>query len=126
MKLLDRIQFDDQGLVPAIIANADDNSALTLCYLNRDALEKTIETGKVHVFRRSKGRVMLKGETSGHIQEVKRISIDCEGKSLLILVRQHVAGCHKGYMSCYFEQYDAASDEFTIVEDRVFDPKKVY
>ena len=126
MKLLERIQFNEQGFVPAIVANAEDKRPLVLCYLNREALEKTLQTGKVHVFRRSKGRLMLKGETSGHIQEVERIFLDCEGKSLLLLVRQHVGCCHKGYMSCYFEEYDPARDEFTISEAQVFDPDKVY
>ena len=124
--LMDEVVFSDQGLVPAIITDAGDNRPLTLCYLNREALEKTIETGKVHVFRRSKGRLMLKGETSGHIQEVKRIFIDCEGKSLMILVKQHVAACHKGYMSCYYREYDARKDGFTEAEQRIFDPGKVY
>ena len=126
MKLLDEITFNDQGLIPAIVANVEDNRPLTLCYLNRDALEKTLETGKVHVFRRSKGRLMIKGETSGHIQEVQHVYPDCEGKSLLILVKQHVAGCHMGYMSCYFREYDAASDAFSISDEKVFDPEKVY
>jgi phosphoribosyl-AMP cyclohydrolase len=126
MKLLEKLTFNDQGLIPVIIANARDNRPLTLCYMNREALEKTIGTGKVHVFRRSKGRLMLKGETSGHIQEVKGLFMDCEGRSLLITVQQHVAGCHEGYMSCYFRQYDAKSDDFKIVEERVFDPEKVY
>ena len=73
MKLMDALTFNEQGLIPVIIANVEDSRPLTLCYMNRDALEKTIETGKVHVFRRSKGRLMLKGETSGHIQEVKGV-----------------------------------------------------
>ena len=125
-KLLDALTFNEQGLIPAIIANADDNRALTLCYMNREALVKTIESGKVHVFRRSKGRLMLKGETSGHIQEVRRVRPDCEGRSLLIMVKQHVAGCHMGYMSCYYRAYDPGKDDFTITEERVFDPKSVY
>jgi len=126
MKLLDELVFNDQGLIPAIIANVEDNRPLTLCYMTREALEKTLETGKVHVFRRSKGRLMIKGETSGHIQEVKRVFPDCEGKSLLILIKQHVAGCHKGYMSCYFREYDVKRDSFSESEPRVFDPEKVY
>ena len=126
MKLLDELQFNDQGLMPTIISNVEDGRALTLCYLSREALEKTLETGKVHVFRRSKGRLMLKGETSDHIQEVKRVFVDCEGKSLLLLVKQHVAGCHKGYMSCYFREYDVKEDGFRVAEERVFDPGDVY
>jgi phosphoribosyl-AMP cyclohydrolase len=69
---------------------------------------------------------MMKGETSGHIQEVKGLFVDCEGRSLLIAVKQRVAACHEGYMSCYFRQYDPKSDDFKIVEKRVFDPEKVY
>ena len=126
MKLLDELVFNDQGLIPAIIANAEDNRPLTLCYLNREALAKTLETGKVHVFRRSAGRLMLKGEISGHVQEVQRVFPDCEGRSLLMLVKQHVAGCHKGYMSCYFREYDPASGKMRVVEERVFNPDEVY
>jgi len=126
MKLLDELVWNDQGLIPAIIANVEDNRPLTLCYLTREALEKTIETGRVHVFRRSKGRLMLKGETSGHIQEVRAIRPDCENKSLLIAVKQHVAGCHMGYMSCYFREYDAEKDECVVADERVFDPEDVY
>ena len=126
MSLMDKLAFNDQGLIPAIITNAEDGRPLTLCYLNREALEKTLETGKVHVFRRSAGRLMLKGETSGHIQEVKRVLLDCEGKSLLIEVKQHVAGCHQGYMSCYFREYDVKRGEIRIVEKQIFNPEKVY
>ena len=126
MELLEKLSLNSEGLIPTIIANVDDNRPLTLCYLSPEALQKTLETGKVHVFRRSKGRLMVKGETSGHIQEVKHIYPDCEGKSLLILVKQHVAGCHMGYMSCYFTEYDRATDKLNISEERVFDPDDVY
>ena len=126
MKLLDELVWNERGLIPAIIADVESKLPLTLCYLTREALEKTIETGKVHVFRRSKGRLMLKGETSGHIQEVRGIRPDCENKSLLIYVKQHVAACHLGYMSCYFREYDAEKDECVVTDDRIFDPDNVY
>lgn len=126
MKLLDSIKFNDQGLVPAIIQNDEDGRVLTLCYMNSDAIEKTLETGKVHVFRRSKGRLMLKGESSGHIQEVRDVFIDCEGNSILFRIKQHVAGCHAGYMSCYYRRYDPKSDKLEICEEKVFDPDSVY
>ena len=126
MQLLEAIKFNADGLIPAIIYDSADNRPLTLCYMNREAVEATIRTGKVHVFRRSLGRLMLKGETSGHIQEVESVAIDCEGNSLAIKVRQHVAACHAGYRSCYFRRYDPATDSFKIDEERVFDPGKVY
>ena len=73
MQLLEKLHFDEKGLIPSVIVDATDGKALTLCYMNKDAVIKTIETGKVHVFRRSQNRLMLKGETSGHIQLVKRV-----------------------------------------------------
>ena len=125
MRLLDRLRFDEKGLVPAVIQN-EDGRVLTLCYMDRAAVERTVAMGKVHVFRRSKGRLMLKGETSGHVQEVREVRLDCEGNSLLIVVKQHVAGCHKGYMSCYFERYDPVADAFEVADERLFDPGQVY
>jgi len=126
MQLLTNLKFDDKGLVPAVIVNVTDNRVLTLCFMNQDALEKTIETGQVHVFRRSKNRLMLKGETSGHTQLVEDVFFDCEGKSLVIKVKQKVAACHAGYMSCYYRKYNDKTDNIEIIEEKVFDPEKTY
>ncbi len=126
MQLLDSIKFDDKGLIPAVIVNVADNRVLTLCFMNQDALEKTIETGKVHVFRRSQNRLMLKGETSGHTQLVEEIFFDCEGKSLVLKVKQNIAACHTGYMSCYYRKYNNKTGSIEINEERIFDPEKTY
>ncbi len=126
MQLLTNVKFDDKGLIPAVIVDVTDNRVLTLCFMNQDALEKTIETGQVHVFRRSKNRLMLKGETSGHTQSVEEVLFDCEGKSLVIKVKQKVAACHAGYMSCYYRKYNDKTDNIEIMEEKVFDPEKTY
>ena len=126
MQLLTNLKFDDKGLIPAVIVDVTDNRVLTLCFMNQNALEKTIETGKVHVFRRSKNRLMLKGETSGHTQSVEEVFFDCEGKSLVIKVKQNVAACHAGYMSCYYRKYNDKTDNIEIIEEKVFDPEKTY
>ena len=126
MQLLTNVKFDDKGLMPAVIVDVTDNRVLTLCFMNQDALEKTIETGQVHVFRRSKNRLMLKGETSGHTQSVEEVFFDCEGKSLVIKVKQKVAACHAGYMSCYYRKYNDKTDNIEIIEEKVFDPEKTY
>jgi phosphoribosyl-AMP cyclohydrolase len=126
MQLLTNLKFDDKGLIPAVIVDVTDNRVLTLCFMNQEALEKTIETGKVHVFRRSKNRLMLKGETSGHTQSVENVFFDCEGKSLGIKVKQKVAACHAGYMSCYYRKYNDKTDNIEIIEEKVFDPEKTY
>jgi len=124
-KLSDLVKFDEKGLIPSIIQDEKSGEVLTLCYMNRDALEKTMEEGKVYVYRRSKGRLMLKGETSGCIQKVKSVYIDCEGNSILFKVDQVKAGCHEGYFTCYFRKVDK-DGKVTIVGKRIFDPKEVY
>ncbi len=124
-KIKSQIKFDSQGLVPAIIQDAKTAKVLTLCYLNDVALHATLDSGFIHLFRRSQNKLMQKGETSGHTQKVKEFRVDCEGKSLLFRVDQKVAGCHRGYFSCYFERIlEDGSREIT--DPLVFDPKKVY
>jgi phosphoribosyl-AMP cyclohydrolase len=124
-KLLGLLKFNDKGLIPAIIQDERSKEVLTLCYLNREALEKTLEEGSVYVFRRSKNKLMKKGETSGCTQAVKSLCIDCEGNSLLLKVDQKLAGCHEGYFTCYFRQVDK-DGKITQLGKRLFDPKKVY
>ena len=122
--LLNELNFRD-GLIPAIIVDAETGQALTLCYMNREALQETLRSGVVHLFRRSKGRLMKKGETSGHIQQVREVRVDCAGNSLLIAVHQHVAACHEGYRSCYFRRYDQGTDTLQVTGEKVFDPDEV-
>ena len=111
--------------MPAVIQDAKSRQVLTLCYLNRKALERSLKEGKVYVFRRSQRRVMLKGETSGHVQLIKEVRVDCEGKSLVLLVRQKVAACHAGYFTCYFRRVSRTGRLQTIGR-KVFDPERVY
>ena len=120
-----KLKFAADGLIPAIIQDAKTQKVLTLCYMNDIALKATLETGYIHLFRRSQNKLMKKGETSGHTQAVKEFRPDCEGKSLLFVIDQKVAGCHKGYLSCYFEkiQNDGSS---AVTDPLVFDPAKVY
>ena len=124
-KILEKIKFDENLLIPAIVQDEVSGEVLTLCYMNENALRKTLDEGKIYVFRRSKGKLMLKGETSGCIQNVRRVSIDCEGNSLLFEVEQVKAGCHEGYFSCYFRQIDSDGN-INITAERIFDPKRVY
>lgn len=124
-KIKAMIKFNADGHVPSIIQDAKTQKVLTLCYLNDAALRATLETGFVHVFRRSQNKLMKKGETSGHTQAVREMRLDCEGKSLLLVIDQKVAGCHKGFFSCYFERVGADGSK-EITEKLVFDPGKVY
>jgi phosphoribosyl-AMP cyclohydrolase len=124
-KLFEKMKFNDAGLIPAIIQDEKTKEVLTLCYMNKDAIQKTLETGKVHVFRRSKGKLMMKGETSGCIQTVRSLAIDCEGNSLLFKIDQERAGCHTGYFSCYYQEIDKDGN-IKISAKRIFDPDDVY
>jgi len=119
------LKFDSQGLIPAIIQDAATKKVLTLCYMNENALKATLEKKFIHVFRRSQNKLMLKGETSGHTQAVKEFRVDCEGKSILFLIDQKVAGCHKGYFSCYFEKIEEDGSH-KVTDPLVFNPEKVY
>ena len=124
-KIISLLKFNEKGLIPAIIQDYRSKEVLTLCYMNRDAIEKTLQDGKIYVFRRSKGRLMLKGETSGCIQTVKSLCIDCEGNSLLFVVLQKRAACHTGYFTCYFRKLDK-NGAFKVTGKRIFDPQEVY
>ncbi len=119
------LKFNEQGLMPTIIQDAESKQVLTLCYLNLQALQKSLETGMVYLFRRSQNKLMQKGETSGHIQIIKEVLADCEGKSLVFQIEQHVAACHAGYFTCYFRKLNQ-SGIIETVGSRVFDPAKVY
>ena len=123
--LLRLLTLNDQGLIPTVIQDAKTKAVLTLCYLNEAALKKSLATGTVYLFRRSQNRLMQKGETSGHIQLIREVRVDCEGKSLIFLVTQRVAACHAGYFTCYFRKL-SRSGKLTTVGRRVFDPSKVY
>ena len=123
--LLKSLRFSDQGLVPAVIQDARTKQVLTLCYLNRQALRKSLATGTVYLFRRSQKRLMQKGETSGHIQVIRQVVVDCEGQSLVFLVQQRVAACHAGYFSCYFREL-SRTGRLRVNARRVFDPSAVY
>ena len=122
--LFQRLKFNSDGHVPAIIQDEKSERVLTLCYMTKEAIEKTLQEGFVYVYRRSLAKLMLKGESSGHTQKVKSFSVDCEGKSLLIRVDQKVAGCHQGYFSCYFEEYRDGG--WRVGEKKVFSPDAVY
>jgi phosphoribosyl-AMP cyclohydrolase len=124
-KLIRVLKFNDHGLIPAVIQDRRSKRVLTLCYLNDAALKKSLSTGTVYLFRRSQQRLMQKGETSGHIQRIREIAVDCEGKSLVVLVDQRVAACHVGYFSCYFRRLSPAG-KLQVKGHKVFDPHRVY
>ena len=120
------IEFGSDGLVPVAVTDAETGRLLVLCYLDREALERTLRTGLVHVYRRSKGRVQKKGVDSGHVQRVREIRLNCDGNSLEIRVDQEVGACFRGYYSCYYRRWNGDLQRWEVVDERVFDPGQVY
>lgn len=120
------IDFDKSGgLVPAIAQDAATGEVLMLAWMNRDAYEETVRTGRAVYFSRSRNKLWRKGEESGNVQEVREICIDCDADTILLKVNQiGGAACHEGYKSCFFRRVD--QDKITVVGERVFDPKQVY
>jgi phosphoribosyl-ATP pyrophosphohydrolase/phosphoribosyl-AMP cyclohydrolase len=101
---LESLKFNSQGLIPAIIQDYQTGEVLMLAYLNQEAWEKTLSTGKTHFYSRSRQQLWLKGETSGHFQLVKEIYLDCDNDALLIKVDQIDVACHTGNKSCFFKK----------------------
>lgn len=113
------------GLIPVIAQNAGNGKVLMLAYMNELAWDKTVQTGKAHYWSRSRQRLWLKGEESGHIQVVREILVDCDLDTVLLRVEQiGGAACHTGYESCFYRRF--ANGRLEIMEDPIFDPKEVY
>ncbi len=120
-----KLDFEKMGgLMPAIVQDAESGKVLMLAYMNPFAWEKTLETCKAWFFSRSRDKQWMKGEESGNVQIVKEVYVDCDEDTVLLKVEQvGKAACHKGYTSCFFRKLNG---EVKIVEEKVFDPEKVY
>lgn len=120
----DSLTYDKNGLIPVVIQDNANNEVLMVAYMNRDAVKKTIEGPRVHFYSRSRQKMWVKGETSGHTQTVKSIAFDCDRDCLLIKVDQKVAACHMGYRSCFFRELRGG--QVVTVAEKVFDKARVY
>jgi phosphoribosyl-AMP cyclohydrolase len=120
------IDFDKAGgLVPAIAQDAVTGDVLMLAWMNQEAYEETLRTGRACYYSRSRRRLWRKGEESGHVQEVREIYLDCDADTILLKVRQvGGAACHEGYRSCFFRRMEDGG--LVVVGERVFDPAQVY
>ena len=115
------VDFGENGLVPAVAQDADSKDVLMLAYVSPDALEATIETGYAHYYSRSREELWKKGATSGHLQEIEEIRVDCDADTLLYLIDQEGGACHTGRESCFYRTIDGQE-----VGETVFDPDDVY
>lgn len=126
MSFADNLKWNSEGLLPAIIQDAANGRVLMMAWMNRASLDKTIETKRTWFWSRSRKKFWMKGESSGHVQVVKDIAMDCDGDTLLIQVEQTGAACHEGYRSCFFRSLSNAGDAWGITEAQLETPDKIY
>jgi phosphoribosyl-AMP cyclohydrolase len=128
MNWLDQVKWDSQGLIPAIAQEASSGDVLMFAWMNREALQKTAESGRAVYFSRSRGKLWFKGEESGHVQQVHEIRLDCDSDVLLLKVTQlghePSIACHTGRHSCFFQLYKEGAWEVT--SPVLKDPETIY
>lgn len=135
MEINFRHEINGEKLVTAIAQDYKTNQILMVANMNKEALQKTLETGKAHYWSTSRNAQWLKGESSGHTQEVKEIYVDCDMDAIILKVKQNGAACHLGYFSCFFRQLNLENnvnienleeDDLKQIAERVFNPDDVY
>ena len=125
-------KFDEHGLIPCVAQHAETGQVLMFAYMNRESLLKTVETGEVHYWSRSRGKLWKKGESSGMVQKVRGLFVDCDQDCLIAKVvvgdgeSVPQAACHTGYASCFYRQVRPDGSLQYVEREKAFDPEKVY
>lgn len=122
--LLDQVKFDANGLIGAIVQDAATKQVLMFAWMNREALELTLRENRAWYWSRSRQKLWLKGETSGHVQEVQELRLDCDGDAVLLFVNQRGGACHTGYKSCFYRRRDGETWQDS--GEKVFSAEEVY
>lgn len=136
MELNFRLNINNEDLVIAIAQDYQTNDILMVAFMNKEAVEASLKTKKAHYYSTSRKKQWLKGESSGNVQTIKEVYIDCDADAIILKVDQKGAACHEGYRSCFFRQLDIEQEEIDIdnltdddvkvIADRLFDPKEMY
>jgi phosphoribosyl-AMP cyclohydrolase len=122
---LEAVRWNPDGLVPAIAQEAGTGTVLTLAWMNRDALERTAASREAHYWSRSRGTLWRKGETSGHVQRVNEIRLDCDNDAILLIVEQNGdIACHTGRHRCFFQRLEEGA--WRVVDPVLKDPRTIY
>ena len=120
-------KFNEQGLIPVVVVDAANNQVLMVANMNAEALQATISSGKGTYYSRSRGKLWVKGEQSGHEQKVVELLVDCDQDCLILKVEVEAGQCHVGYNSCFYRRLKpGTTDQLEFVAERIFDPKEVY
>jgi phosphoribosyl-AMP cyclohydrolase len=121
-----RHKIGGEQLIIAISQDYKSSEVLMVAYMNKEALMKTLETGKAHYWSTSRNKLWFKGESSGHTQEVQEVLTDCDEDAVLLKVKQNGGACHEGYYSCFFRKIQEDSGNLNIVKEKIFEPENVY
>lgn len=119
-------KFDSNGLIPAIIQDSDTGEVLMLAYMDKTAIERTLNEKRTVFYSRSRKKYWVKGETSGHMQEVVEVLTDCDQDTVLIRVKQKGGACHLGYRSCFVNQLGLKGELVKVTQEKIFDPESTY
>jgi phosphoribosyl-AMP cyclohydrolase len=120
-------KFDADGLIPAIAQDAATGQILMVAYMNRQALDRTIATGRATYYSRSRKKLWKKGEESGHVQQVQQILVDCDQDCLVLKVTVDAGQCHVGYQSCFYRALKPSSGkDLELIAQKVYDPEATY
>ena len=125
---INTIKFDEKGLIPAIVQDVTTGEVLMFAWMNRESFKRTLKNGVMTYWSRSRQKLWIKGETSGNIQEVREVYIDCDADCLLFKIEPKGTGaaCHKGYRSCFFRSVNIPDGKFAIVGEKLFEPEEIY
>jgi phosphoribosyl-AMP cyclohydrolase len=124
--LLEAVKFDSNGLLTAVVQDAETDEVLMVSCMNKESLMRTVETGKATYWSRSRQKLWMKGEESGHLQTVHSIHVDCDGDALLLRVHQTGGACHTGHRSCFYREVIDGGNTLSETHDLVFNPDEVY
>jgi len=117
----------EKGLLPAIVQDQQSGEVLMLAYINEESWQRTLETGKAHYWSRSRNQIWLKGESSGHVQLIREVRVDCDADTVLFKVEQlGSAACHTGHRTCFYRRLAGDGSRLETTETPVFDPAEVY
>ncbi len=122
--IADGLKYDSAGLIPAVIQDADNGDVLMVGYMNRESVRRTLESGRVTFWSRSRQEFWVKGEKSGNTQELVEMRVDCDKDCLLVFARQSGPACHEGFRSCFFRR--AAGNDFQVITERLKTPEEMY
>ena len=126
MSFIEKLKFNEDGLIPAIVQEAGTGRVLMMAWMNRASVQRTVATGNTCFWSRSRQKFWIKGESSGHFQKVKDMALDCDGDTLLVQVEQTGAACHEGYKSCFFRSVSASGDALRVTEGQLETPEQIY